>query len=421
MRQTVEGWLLDRGVSESAVPAVYTLLSAVAVLVLSALAGVVARQIILRALHVIVQRSHTAWDDRLMERGFFNRLAHLAPALVIHLTAPVAFVDFPSLVAVVEAVAVIYMLVVGMAIVDSFLSAFLDVYQTFTVSRRVHIKSFVQVVKVVVFFLGGVMILANLVGRSPLVFFSGLGALSAILLLVFKDPILNLVAGIQLMSNNMVRRGDWIEMPKYGIDGDVLDVSLTTIKVQNWDKTIATIPPSVLVNDSFRNWRGMSESGGRRIKRAVNIDMNSVRFCDRDMVERFKRFQFIQEYLNRKLEEVNRYNREQGIDDSVLINGRHLTNVGTFRAYLEAYLRHHPKIHQDLTFLVRHLAPTPHGLPIEIYVFSNDQNWARYEGIQADIMDHILAVIPLFDLRVFQSPSGADVRGLVGASLTEKA
>jgi miniconductance mechanosensitive channel len=217
-------------------------------------------------------------------------------------------------------------------------------------------------------------------------------------LLVFKDSILGLVASVQLSSNDMVRIGDWIEMPKYGADGDVIDVTLHTVKVQNWDKTITTIPAYSLISNSFKNWRGMTESGGRRIKRAIYIDMASIKFCTKEMLNRFEKFQLISEYIKSKRKEIARYNKEHNIDTSELINGRNLTNVGSFRAYVAAYLHNHPKIHRGLTFLVRHLSPGENGLPIEIYVFSNDQVWANYEAIQADIFDHILGVVPLFDL-----------------------
>jgi len=233
-------------------------------------------------------------------------------------------------------------------------------------------------------------------------------------MLVFRDTILGLAAGIQLSANKMVQRGDWIEMPSQGADGDVIDVGLTTVKVQNWDKTITTIPTYALISESFKNWRGMDESGGRRIKRSVAIDMTSIRFCDAEMFERFRRIEILSNYLDAKLAEVSDHNTQTAADTSILINGRNLTNVGTFRAYLVAYLRQHSKIHQEMTFLVRQLAPTDKGLPIELYVFSNDQAWARYEDIQADIFDHVLAVLPLFDLRIFQAPTGADLRAVSG-------
>jgi len=234
--------------------------------------------------------------------------------------------------------------------------------------------------------------------------------MTAVLILVFKDSILGLVAGIQLSANDMVRIGDWIEMPEFGADGDVTDVTLNTVKVQNWDKTITTIPAYALISDSFKNWRGMSESGGRRIKRSISIDMDSIKFCTPEMLERFESFGAISEYINTKRAEIEAFNATLDTDISVVVNRRNLTNVGTFRAYVEFYLRSHPNIHHGMTFLVRQLPPDEHGLPIEIYVFSSDQDWINYEGIQADIFDHMLAVIPMFDLAVFQSPSGSDSR-----------
>jgi miniconductance mechanosensitive channel len=237
--------------------------------------------------------------------------------------------------------------------------------------------------------------------------------LAAVLLLVFRDTILGFVASIQLSANNMVKPGDWIEMPSHNADGTVLDISLNTVKVQNWDKTIATVPTYALVSESFRNWKGMEESGGRRIKRSINIDMNSVRFVDDELAEKFKKIHLLKAYVESREEEILKYNEENKIDGSILVNGRRMTNLGTFRKYVEEYLRKHPKIHNDMTFLVRQLQPDERGLPIEIYVFSNDQAWANYETIQADIFDHILAVIPEFELRVFQNPSGRDFQNLV--------
>jgi len=252
-----------------------------------------------------------------------------------------------------------------------------------------------------------------LTGNVAVGLLGGLGAMTAVLILVFKDTILGLVASFQISTTNLVRVGDWIEMPKFGADGTVTDISLHTIRVQNWDKTISTVPTYSLISDSFKNWRGMEESGGRRIKRSINIDVNSIKFCTEEMIERFTRYQYITEYIREKKEELARYNTERKIDTTFLVNGRHMTNVGTFRAYVEAYLRNHPDIRQDMTFLVRQLHPGEHGLPIEIYVFSKIQEWAKYESLQADVLDHILAVVPQFDLRVFQQPTGADFGRLV--------
>lgn len=413
---TLKDWLLTHGLESNGAAWVAGLAALMAVIAASALGYYIAKNLILRLVRAAAQKTSTVWDDALIETKVFSRLSHLVPAVIIYSATPVVLVDFPRAGASVTTAATVYMGLVGMTVIDALLNAVVRIYQTFEVSQRIQIKTFVQIIKVIVYSVGGLAILAILIGKSPLVLLSGLGAFTAVLLLIFKDAILGFVAGIQLSANNMVQRGDWIEMPRHGADGDVIDVSLTTVKVQNWDKTISTIPTYALVAESFKNWRGMSESGGRRIKRSVNIDVASIKFCDEEMLERFKRIQFITEYVDKKIEEITRHNEEHDLDLSVFINGRHLTNVGTFRAYLEAYLRNHPKIHQDMTFLVRQLQPTDRGLPIEIYVFSNDQAWARYEAIQADIFDHILAVVPLFDLRVFQMPTGADLRTLADSN-----
>jgi miniconductance mechanosensitive channel len=233
-------------------------------------------------------------------------------------------------------------------------------------------------------------------------------------MLVFKDTILGFVASVQLLRNDMVRRGDWIEVPKFGADGDVIDITVATVKVQNWDKTISMVPTYALISESFKNWRGMSESGGRRIKRAIHIDMNSIELCTPKMLDRFERMELITDYVRERRKEIDEHNRKHGVDSNEHVNGRHMTNVGTFRAYVVAYLKQNPKVRQDMTFIVRQLPPEATGLPIEIYVFSSDQVWANYEAIQADIFDHLLAVLPEFGLRVYQYPGGADLRGAAG-------
>jgi miniconductance mechanosensitive channel len=312
----------------------------------------------------------------------------------------------------VRVLAIIYVAFVGLRAFTSFLNAINDIYLKYPISRERPITPYIQVIKIVAYVMLGVFLIGTLMDKSPWALITGLGAMSAIILLIFRDSILGFVAGMQLTFNDMVRRGDWIEMPKYGADGDVIDVTLNTVKVRNWDKTITMIPTYALVSDSFKNWRGMQESGGRRIKRPINIDMNSIKFCTEEMIERFSKIQYISEYIRNKKTELAEYNEVNKFDTSMLVNGRHMTNVGTFRAYIQAYLRNHPKIRQDMTFLIRQLKPTEHGLPIEIYVFSNDIVWANYESIQADIFDHILAVIQEFDLRVFQRPSGRDFNHL---------
>jgi miniconductance mechanosensitive channel len=416
MMERWQAWLVSEGLAQPWAGLTLATIAGFALVILCVVVNVVAKRILVRVIRAVIERSSVTWDDVFLEKGVFDRLSHLAPAVVLHALAPVAFSQFPRFASAIQSLALVYMAVMALLSIDAFLNATLGLYQRTPVSRRVPIKGFVQVLKILLAFLGVIFVLSNLLGKSPLVFLSGLGAFTAVLLLIFKDSILGLVAGVQLTANNMVRVGDWIEMPRYGADGDVIDVSLMTVKVQNWDKTISTVPAYALVSDSFRNWRGMSDSGGRRIKRAVYIDVSSIKFCDAEMLERFKKFQAIQEYVDRKVAEVQKHNTEQRVDESVLLNGRRLTNIGTFRAYLEAYLRRHPKVHQDMTFLVRQLAPGPQGLPLEIYVFSRDQAWARYEAIQADIFDHVLASVPLFDLRVYQQPSGSDVQKLAAGA-----
>jgi miniconductance mechanosensitive channel len=355
--------------------------------------------------HVISQ-TRTRWDDALVEKRVFVRIAHFAPAVVVYLFAS----GFGDAQAWIERFVLVYMILVAVGIVNALLEAGLQIYQTTDVSREKPIRGYIQLGKLASYLVAGIFVVSTLLEREPWGLLTGLGALSAVLLLTFRDSILGFVASVQLAANDMIRRGDWIEVPRYGADGDVIEVGLHTVKVQNWDKTISTIPTHTLITDSFKNWRGMSESGGRRIKRALNIDIGTIRLADEEMLQRFEKFEHISEYIAEKRAEIDAYNEEHGVDTSLGVNGRRITNVGTFRAYVEAYLRHHPKIHKDMTFLVRQLQPTEKGLPIEIYVFSNDQVWASYEALQADLFDHILAVVPEFGLRVYQTPSGQDLQ-----------
>ncbi len=405
-------WFESLQLGDTAVLLGTRILAFAAILVLAFIAHAIVRRILLKGIVFLVRKSKTHWDDALVRRNFFKRLAHFAPALVIYFTAPLVFKGYATAIHLLRQVAEIYMILVGLLVIDAFLNVLHDIYQTFDFAHRLPIRGFLQVAKLIVVIFAGIIIISMLVGESPMILLGSFSAMTAVLLLIFKDAILGFVAGIQLSANDMVRIGDWIEMPDYGADGDVIDVTLTTVKVQNFDKTITTIPAYSLISDSFRNWRGMKESGGRRIKRAVYIDMTSIRFCTPEMLEKFKKYKFITEYIERKQKELKEWNEKMGIDNTVLVNGRRLTNIGTFRAYLIEYLRHHPMIHQEMTFLVRHLQPTDRGLPIQVYVFSKDNVWANYEAIQADIFDHILAVIPHFDLRVFQNPTGADFRAV---------
>ncbi len=390
------------------------LLAITVVLFLGILANFITRRMLLSGLSYVISRSKTHWDDALLKHRVFNHLAHFAPAIVISMLAPFALEGHPQWLQITTNALNIYMIIVGVLAIDAFLDAVTTIYQTYEISNEIPIKAFIQAIKIVLYLLAGIFLISSLLGKTPFYLLSGLGAMTAIFMLIFKDPILGFVAGIQLTANKMVSPGDWIEMPKYGADGDVIEVSLTTVKVQNWDKTITTLPTYSLISESFKNWRGMSESGGRRIKRAIHIDLNTVQFCTEDMIEKFSKIRSIAGYIETKTKELETYNTTHKLDDASIVNRRRMTNIGTFRAYTIAYLKNHPQINQEMTFLVRQLAPTENGLPIEIYVFCKDKVWANYEAIQADIFDHLLAAVPEFGLRVFQHPTGSDFKSLQG-------
>ncbi|MBU2650767.1 MAG: mechanosensitive ion channel family protein [Bacteroidetes bacterium] len=384
------------------------------ILILAVISYYVTRIILFHTVYKVARRTKSEWDDILIRKKVFRRLAFLAPALVINYLSPILLGEYAFVARIIEIVTAIYMVVVTVRVFLSIADAFHDIYSIADTGKGKPIKGYVQVFKIVLYIISGIIIISILLGKQNFGWLAGLGAFSAVLMLIFKDPILGFVGGIQLSANNMVRLGDWIEMPKYGADGTVIDISLTTVKVQNWDKTITTIPTYTLVTDSFRNWRGMEESGGRRIKRSINIDMTSIKFCTPEMLERFSQFQHVAEYVRKTEKDIQEYNKRYDVDNSVLVNGRRQTNIGVFRAYLRGYLSRNPKINQKMTFLVRQLQPTDKGLPIEIYVFSKVQEWAKYEDLQSDIFDHVLAVIPFFELKVFQDPTGSDFQHLTG-------
>ncbi|MCK4569887.1 MAG: mechanosensitive ion channel [Bacteroidales bacterium] len=382
------------------------------IIFLAILSFYVTRYFIIKAVHIIVARTKTKWDNILAEKRVFVRLAYLAPAIVINFLSTYALSDFEFLNRIIQIITSIYMVIIFLNVVTAVLNALHEIYQTYEVARKKPIKGYVQVAKIVAYIISIVIIITVLLGDRNLGWLAGFGAFSAVLMLIFKDPILGFVGGIQLSANNMVRIGDWIEMPKYGADGTVIDISLTTVKVQNWNRTITTVPTYTLVTDYFKNWRGMEESGGRRIKRSINIDMNSIKFCTPEMLDRFKLIEYVSEYVDETEKVITKYNTDRKIDNDVLVNGRRQTNIGVFRAYLKGYLSNNSKVNNDMTFLVRQLQPSGEGLPIEVYVFSKDQEWAKYEDNQADIFDHIFAVLPEFELKVFQQPSGRDFSNL---------
>lgn len=378
------------------------------VLFIAWLTLLITRRILLRGLAKVIEKTKTKLDDVLLKSEIFHRLAYIPPVIIIA-NFTYLFGQFELLVS--RIMGTIIILVITLS-VSSFLSALLVFLANRDVASRLQVKSYVQISRLGLYLISSVIIIATLLGQSPVVLLSGIGALTAVLLLIFKDTILSFVASLQISSYDLVQVGDWIEMPKYNADGDVTDIALHTIKVQNWDKTITVIPTHKLIEESFKNWRGMQLSGGRRIKRALQIDQNSVRFCDEAMLNRFERIKLIRDYVVKKRQEIKIHNDRLGLVADDLSNGRHLTNLGTFRAYLQAYLHNHPQVHQEMTFLIRQLSPGPEGIPMEIYVFSKDQNWVNYEAIQADIFDHIIASLPLFDLRVFQLPTGHDLKAL---------
>ena len=381
-----------------------------ALLIGAVLVDLVAKRVLTGVVRAFAERSRATWDDTLVEHNVFGRLVQVLPALVIFVGTPFVPGLQDSLVQLIRNVAMVYLVLMLTLGLTAMLGAAQTIYETLPVAKDRPLKGFVQLLQIVVWILGGVMIVAAVLDRSPLLLLSGFGAMTAILLLVFKDTILSLVASVQLTAQDMVRVGDWIEMPQFGADGDVVDVQLHTIKVQNWDKTITTIPTHRFISDSFKNWRGMSQSGGRRIKRALFIDVSSIRIQTQDEVDRFMRFALLKDYINAKGQELADYNA--GLEVGADVNRRRLTNIGTFRAYAFNYLKNHPRIHKDMTLIVRQLAPGPEGLPLEIYCFTTTTAWAEYEDIQSDIFDHLLAVVPEFDLRLYQKPAGSDLANL---------
>ncbi|MDH3325409.1 MAG: mechanosensitive ion channel family protein [Gammaproteobacteria bacterium] len=408
MLETVQSSLINYGLNAEFADITARLVTILFIITLSLLGNFIAKNWILRTLSKIINKTQTSWDDTLLETQVLNRLAHFAPALILYSLIHIPLTTYDLAIQVINNLILIYIIILSTRLIDALLNAVTEIFRVNDVSKQIPIKSFTQILKIIAYFIGAVLIVAIVLNKTPVYLLSGLGALTAVLLLIFKDTILGFVAGVQLMANRMVARGDWIEMPKHGADGDVLDVTLTTVKIQNWDKTITTIPTYQLISESFKNWRGMSDSDGRRIKRALNIDLQSIRFLDDTLLQHLKKIQFITDYLQQKGIDVDQYNKKIGIDSSSKANGRNLTNIGCFRAYVLAYLKGHPMINQEMTLLVRQLAPADNGIPIEIYVFCKDKNWGNYENIQADIFDHLLAVLTEFDLSVFQNPTGHD-------------
>jgi miniconductance mechanosensitive channel len=416
LAERLEDWLASlQWVPEKLVSPIASAILLAGLFVVAWLIFVVFRPILLHWVKKLVSRTAFTWDNQLLGHGVFRWLAHLLPGLLIFLVAPGFFKDTPLLAKILKVGSELYLLISVYFVFDSLFNAIQATLSIKKVGRHLNLTAINQVAKLITALIIFLLCFAVLLQRPPIALLSGLGVLASVLMLVFRDVILGFVAGIQLSTNRMLSIGDWLEMPSHKADGDVEEIGLTTVKVRNWDKTITTIPTYALISESFRNWRGMSESGGRRIKRSLFIDISSIRLCSEEMLDRFREIEHIATYLKKKEAEVETYNEAMGeMADKNRVNGRRLTNVGTFRAYIEAYLRHHPDINQEMTLLVRQLAHDGRGLPIEIYCFSANKNWAPYESIQADIFDHLLAVAREFDLELFQEPSGNDFSKITG-------
>lgn len=406
-------WLKLAGMSENFANGTKSGIYIILVLILAYIADRITKKVLLGFLNSVIDRTKNTWDDIMLREGVFKRVVHAVPALIIFFAFQFIFNDKTAVLNLVKSVFYIYLIILSIFVFDSFVNSLHEIYKQYPFAKNRPIKGYIQIIKIFLYFIGIILILSIMLNKSPVYFLSGLGALTAVLLFVFKDTILGFIASIQLSANKMVSIGDWISMPKHNADGTVLEISLNTVKVQNWNKTISTIPTYALVSEAFNNWRGMEDSGGRRIKRSINIDMKSIKFCSPEMIEKFKKIMLLKDYIVNKEEELKKYNTELNIDNSTLVNGRRTTNIGTFRKYIEEYLHHHPMIHDEMTFLVRQLQPTEKGLPLEIYVFSKDREWANYEGIQSDIFDHILASVEEFDLKLFQNPTGDDFQKLI--------
>ena len=403
-------------------------------IVLAWAANLVARRVFLGLVHRVASRTKSTWDDRIIERRVFHHLANIAPALATYAgigwalgVGPDVLADTPAVdlqsttwdglmlagAILVRRVSLSWMVVALTRAAGGLLAALNDIYtESYSGADSRPIKGYLQVITLFLYGAAGIVVISILAERSPVVFLSGLGALTAVLMLVFRDTILSLVASVQIMSNDMIRIGDWVEMPQANADGDVIDIALHTVKIQNWDKTISAVPTHKFISESFKNWRGMSESGGRRISREIHLDMNSIHFLSDEELARLARFEFLHDYMHAKRKELEAANDRQVAGEDIVVEQRRLTNVGTFRAYVLHYLRNHPKVHQGMTLLVRQRPSGPQGLPLQIYCFSNDTVWGNYEAIQADIFDHLIASLPEFGLRVFQEPTGTDMKGL---------
>ncbi len=375
----------------------------------------VVRYFLIHVVTPIIKKTKIQWDDILLHHGVLTHLSKLVAPIIIYTLTPAALPDGDFWFAVLERLSLVYITISFTRMINSVFTAIYDMFSDKQEYKGRPLKGLLQTSQVILIIIAGILCISIIMNESPKTLLTTLGASAAIILLIFKDSIMGFVAGIQLAANDMVKVGDWICMPKYNVDGNIIEVSLNTVKVQNWDNTIVTVPPYALVSDSMQNWKGMTESGGRRIKRSVYIDQNSVAFLNKEDIEAFKKIQILRPYIEEEEAELLEYNKKMGIDDSVLVNGRRQTNLGIFRAYLKQYLLNLPVVNQELTCMVRQLPPSPKGVPLELYFFSTIKSWVAYEGVQADVFDHVLAVVPHFGLRVFQEPTGQEIQQAISS------
>ena len=387
---------------------VYYILITIVLLLICCIFNFIINSVVIKLIAKFIRNNKHKWDDVLLKTKLFKRIALIVPGVLIYSFAPF----YNELQGIIQRLAVIYILIVVSLALKSLLDALDIIYRQNPVSKERPIKGLLQIIEIAVYVLVGIAVVSIILDKNPIYLISGIGAATAVVSFIFKDLIVGFVSGIQLTWNDMLRIGDWVEMPKYGVDGDVLEISLYSVKIQNWDKTISTIPTSVFVNDSFKNWRGMRDYGGRRVKRSFFIDMTTVKICSEEMIERFRKIEFLTDYIEEKIREIDNYNIENNINKDLLINGRRLTNLGVFRIYLTNYIKNRVNTLPGSTTMVRQLAPGENGIPIELYLFVADIQWVNYESIQADIFDHILAVVEIFELRVFQNPTGYDIKQL---------
>ncbi|MBT0726168.1 mechanosensitive ion channel family protein [Rosenbergiella australiborealis] len=411
MQLSLQHWLQAYGLTRYT-DIIATLIMLAAMGGLCLVIHVLLHKVLLPILKKQSDKSPHLWSKSLFKHLLFNRATWLLQAVLFQLLLQLLFDPHSILFTALTTLCQLWMMLLCLLIGFSLLDVIQAITSKSAFAQQIPLRGIVQSIKLIMAILVVVLMISLLLGKSPGSLLTGLGAMTAVLMLVFRDPILGLVAGIQLSANDMLKIGDWLDMPKYGADGAVIDINLTTVKVHNWDKTIVTIPAYALISDSFKNWRGMSESGGRRIKRSVNIDTTSIHFLSQTEIEQLAQARLLTPYLGDKQQEISEWNAQQGVDSASLLNHRALTNIGTFRVWLESWLKSHPKIRQDMTLMVRQLAPADHGQPIEIYAFTNTVIWAEYEAIQSDIFDYIYAALPAFGLRVHQSPTSADIRSL---------